>query len=92
MVRASGICLEGPGFNPQSGHLFCLTKLSPDSITAQVLIEEKAKRTLHKLLYSLIKKKKKGKWKGSKRRKGEKEMHLLQDNRPSQEKMLNKEC
>ena len=25
MVRASGICLEGPGFNPQSGHLFCLT-------------------------------------------------------------------
>ena len=26
MVRASGICLEGPGFNPQSGHLFCLTK------------------------------------------------------------------
>ena len=26
MVRASGICLEGPGFNPQSGHLFCLTQ------------------------------------------------------------------
>ena len=26
MVRASGICLEGPGFNPQSGHLFCLTE------------------------------------------------------------------
>ena len=25
MVRASIICLEGPGFNPQSGHLFCLT-------------------------------------------------------------------
>ena len=25
MVRASGICLEGPGFNPQSGRLFCLT-------------------------------------------------------------------
>ena len=25
MVRASGICLEDPGFNPQSGHLFCLT-------------------------------------------------------------------
>ena len=28
MVRASGICLEGPGFNPQSGHLSCLTKSS----------------------------------------------------------------
>ena len=28
MVRASGICLEGPGFNPQSGHLFCLTELA----------------------------------------------------------------
>ena len=27
-VRASGICLEGPGFNLQSGHLFCLTKYS----------------------------------------------------------------
>ena len=26
MVRASGTCLEGPGFNPQSGHLFCLTQ------------------------------------------------------------------
>ena len=25
MVRASGICLDGPGFNPQSGRLFCLT-------------------------------------------------------------------
>ena len=23
-IRASGICLEGPGFNPQSAHLFCL--------------------------------------------------------------------
>ena len=28
VVRASGICLEGPGFNPQSGHLFCLTERS----------------------------------------------------------------
>jgi hypothetical protein len=25
VVRASGICLEGPGFNPWSGRLFCLT-------------------------------------------------------------------
>ena len=25
MVRASGICLDGPGFNSQSGCLFCLT-------------------------------------------------------------------
>jgi hypothetical protein len=25
VVRASGICLDGPGFNPQSGCLFCLT-------------------------------------------------------------------
>ena len=24
MVRATGICPGGPGFNPQSGHLFCL--------------------------------------------------------------------
>ena len=31
MVRASGICLEGPGFNPQSGHLFCLTFWVDDS-------------------------------------------------------------
>ena len=22
------MCLDGPGFNPQSGHLFCLTPLS----------------------------------------------------------------
>jgi hypothetical protein len=25
VVRASGICLEGPRFNPWSGRLFCLT-------------------------------------------------------------------
>jgi hypothetical protein len=25
VVRAFGICLEGPGFNSQSGRLFCLT-------------------------------------------------------------------
>ena len=29
MVRASGICLEGPGFNPQSGHLFCFNNFIP---------------------------------------------------------------
>ena len=28
MVRASGICLEGSGFDSQSGHLFCLTKMT----------------------------------------------------------------
>jgi hypothetical protein len=32
VVRASGICLDGPGFNSQSGCLFCLT-LIPSSIT-----------------------------------------------------------
>jgi hypothetical protein len=26
VIRASGICLEGPGFNPWSGCLFCLTE------------------------------------------------------------------
>ena len=26
VVRASGICLDGPGFNSQSGRLFCLTE------------------------------------------------------------------
>ena len=36
MVRASGICLEGPGFNPQSGHLFCLTV---SSLTAEQLVK-----------------------------------------------------
>ena len=30
MVRATGICPGGPGFNPQSGHLFCLNKNSDD--------------------------------------------------------------
>ena len=28
VVRASGICLDGPGFNSQSGCLFCLTDSS----------------------------------------------------------------
>ena len=38
VVRASGICLEGPGFNPQSGHLFCLTqKALPFSTTANTV-------------------------------------------------------
>ena len=31
MVRASGTCLDGPGFNFQSGCLFCLThRAAPD--------------------------------------------------------------
>ena len=35
MVRASGICLDGPGFNSQSGRLFCLTQhaLYKDALT-----------------------------------------------------------
>jgi hypothetical protein len=31
VVRASDICLEGPGFNPWSGRLFCLTESVSDS-------------------------------------------------------------
>ena len=26
--NCNSTCLEGPGFNPQSGHLFCLTQAS----------------------------------------------------------------
>ena len=36
MVRASDICLEGPGFNPQPGHLFCLTQISLDDAKIKV--------------------------------------------------------
>jgi hypothetical protein len=37
VVRASGICLEGSGFNPQSGCLFCLTVLWYTSFKADSL-------------------------------------------------------
>ena len=35
VVRASGICLEDPWFNPQSGHLFCLTNESLELFLAR---------------------------------------------------------
>ena len=43
MVRASGICLEGPGFNPQSGHLFCLTDFACQITKLEVKEEEEWK-------------------------------------------------
>jgi hypothetical protein len=33
VVRASGICLDGPGFNSRSGCLFCLTEAEVDMLT-----------------------------------------------------------
>jgi hypothetical protein len=32
VVRAFGICLEGPGFNPRSGRLFCLTTFASGTL------------------------------------------------------------
>ena len=49
VVRASGIFLDGPGFNSQSGCLFCLTSLSLSitfSHTKFPLIKEKIKQMI----------------------------------------------
>jgi hypothetical protein len=44
VVRAFGICLDGPGSNPQSGHLFCLT-------TRVEMMRERKKGSHHRPLH-----------------------------------------
>ena len=40
MVRAFGICLDGPGFNSQSGRLFSLTRLTQTYTFAAITLAD----------------------------------------------------